>query len=160
VKLLISIICFLILLSGTSFSQESDKNDITIDDLSWLAGHWYGEAFGGESEEIWNTPSGGTMVGTFKLFDEKNVNFYEIMIITIDSIGPVLKLKHFNADLTGWEEKGDVITFPFKNFSPNRIDFDGISYNRFANDSLLITLEMKQGDGSIHEEEIKCHLIK
>jgi uncharacterized protein DUF6265 len=159
-KKMIMISCLLLIGTVSLFAQESDKNDITIDDLSWLAGHWYGMAFGSESEEIWNTPSGGTMVGTFKLFDEKNVNFYEIIIITIDSTGPILKLKHFNADLTGWEEKGDVVTFPFKNFSHNQIDFDGISYNRFANDSLLITLEMKQGDGSIHKEEIKCHLIK
>ncbi len=156
------IILGLLVLIGISHGQASDSiNDsVTIDDLAWLAGHWEGEAFGSVCEEIWSRPSASTMVGTFKLFNDDKVIFYEIMILSVDSTGPHVTLKHFNPDLTGWEEKNDVVTFPFKNYSDNFLELEGISYHRFAVDSLLITVGTHMKDGTITEEKIKCHLKK
>lgn len=143
---------------GIALSQEKGK--ITLEDIFWLAGHWQGEGFGGICEEIWNKPSGSSMVGTFKLIVEGEVRFYEIMTITLDSTGPVLKIKHFNADLTGWEEKDKVITFPYVGASENMIEFDGLIYEKTAVDKLRITVSMKQSDGTISEETIDCRLVK
>ena len=142
---------------GESIMKE--KAEITLDDISWLAGRWQGEAFGGICEEAWEKPSGPGMVGTFKLIAEDKIKFYEIMTITPDSSGPVLKLKHFNADLTGWEEKDEVITFSFIEAGENKIKFDGISYELISTDELKITVDMKQADGNISQVVIDCRRI-
>ncbi len=143
---------------GAASPPEKDK--ITLEDISWLAGHWQGEGFGGVCEEIWNKSFGPSMVGTFALIVNDEIKFYEIMIITLDSTGPVLKLKHFNTDLIGWEEKDKVITFPFVRASDNRIEFDGLVYEKTSSEELRITVSMKQSDGTISQEVIDCRLIK
>ena len=140
-------------------SMVKEKTEITLDDIAWLAGRWQGEAFGGICEEAWEKPSGSSMVGTFKLIAEDKVKFYEIMTITPDSSGLTLKLKHFNADLTGWEEKDQVITFPFVEISENMIKFGGLSYQLISGDSLKITVDMKQSDGSVSQLVIDCRKI-
>ena len=44
-----------------------------LENISWIAGHWKGEAFGGITEEIWSEPSGGSMMASFKLVVDDNV---------------------------------------------------------------------------------------
>jgi len=132
------------------------KTEIALEDIAWLAGRWQGEAFGGICEEAWEKPSGPSMVGTFKLIAEDKIKFYEIMTITPDSSGLTLKLKHFNADLTGWEEKDKVVEFPFVEISENMVQFDGLSYQLVSGDSLKITVDMKQADGSVSQVVIDC----
>ncbi|MEW5796419.1 MAG: DUF6265 family protein [Candidatus Zixiibacteriota bacterium] len=116
-----------------------------------------GEAFGGVCEEIWAPVSGGTMVGTFKLAVNDAVQFYELMTIVPDSTGPQLRLKHFNADLTGWEEKGEVFSFPFRAAAYRKVEFGGITYERFAEDSLRITVTFTHTDSEPTQEVIICH---
>ncbi|MFZ5979143.1 MAG: DUF6265 family protein [Candidatus Zixiibacteriota bacterium] len=132
----------------------------TLDDLSWLVGTWKGDAFGGVIEEIWHAPSGGSMTGCFKLVTDDEVGFYEFMTITIDSAGPLLRLKHFNADLTGWEKKEQVVVFPFKSMSENKIYFDGLSYARHADDALRITVELKDSENKPADVVIECYRPK
>ena len=33
--------------------STSAQEEISINQFSWLTGHWIGDGFGGESEEIW-----------------------------------------------------------------------------------------------------------
>jgi len=121
-----------------------------------LVGHWEGEAFGGVFEEVWQPPSAGSMCGTFKLIVNEKVSFYEIFIITIDSSGPNLNLKHFNADLTGWEEKDEVVNFPFISFNDNELQFDGLIYRKTSDETMQIILKMKNSEGKITENIIDC----
>jgi hypothetical protein len=135
---------------------DSVVNRYSLDRLDWLVGKWRGEAFGGVMEEVWEAPSGGSMMGCFKLVTDNKIGFYEFMTVTVDSAGPVLKLKHFNADLTGWEEKDKVVTFPFVSLSENKIQFDGLSYERYAGDSLRIIVRLKDAKGAPSDVVLKC----
>ncbi|MBX7482317.1 DUF6265 family protein [Qipengyuania qiaonensis] len=85
----------------------------TLDQMHWLAGQWAGEGIGGQpAYESWLPPTGGTMIGTFvQLADADTVRFTEHMYLMEEGGSLVLRLKHFNADLTGWEEKDDMLTF-------------------------------------------------
>ena len=89
----------------------------TLDQMDWLIGQWAGEGIGGApAMESWLPPTGGTMVGTFvqEREDEDGptkIMFTEHMYLSEADGTLVLKLKHFNADLTGWEEKDDMLTF-------------------------------------------------
>ena len=79
----------------------------TLDDVSWLVGNWSGEAFGSSFEEGWNPPSAGSMIGFFKLMDGDAVVFYELLLLVEEEGSLNLKVKHFNADFTAWEDKAD-----------------------------------------------------
>ena len=140
---------------GPAIGQDSPA-PVTIDQLNWLVGHWEGNAFGGVCEEVWSPASGGTMVGTFKLTVEGAVQFYELMTIVPDSAGPQMRLKHFNADLTGWEEKGEVVEFRFESASAKKAKWGGLTYERTAEDSLKITVTFTHGDQPPTEEVITC----
>ena len=90
----------------TETAKGGSEESISLDDLSWLVGRWVGKGFGGVCEEVWQPSSGGSMIGTFSLVVDGKAQFYELMTITMESGKPTMKLKHFNADLTGWEETG------------------------------------------------------
>ena len=85
----------------------------TLDQMDWLVGQWAGSGIGGApAMESWLPPSGGTMVGTFvQETAEGEIRFTEHMYLMEEESTLVLRLKHFNDDLTGWEEKDGMLTF-------------------------------------------------
>jgi Domain of unknown function (DUF6265) len=124
----------------------------TIADAAWLMGDWTGDGgLGGSSTEHWSTPSGGAMPGLYRLVRDGKVVFYELMLITESQGTLALKLKHFNADLTGWEEKDKMVTFPLVKVTPDRLFFDGLTYAR-EGDRLRVYLALREKDGTLHEE--------
>ncbi len=54
-----------------SFTEGGNSPEATLEDVSWIAGHWKGEAFGGIAEEIWSPPLGDSMMFVFKLAKAK-----------------------------------------------------------------------------------------
>ncbi len=113
-------------------------------DFRWLAGTWRGPGFGGSFEEVWSEPdANGKLMGMFRFLDERgNLQFYEFWIL--DETG--LKLKHFNPDFTGWEEKGDFIHFKMVTVEPNKVILKGLIYELLPNGTLKISLDLKNGD--------------
>lgn len=85
----------------------------TLEQVDWLVGQWAGEGIrGAPAMESWLPPIGATMVGTFvQETPDGAIMFTEHLYIMQEESSLVLRLKHFNADLTGWEEKGDMLTF-------------------------------------------------
>lgn len=125
----------------------------TLDDVAWLVGSWSGEAFGSTFEEAWNPPSAGSMVGFFKLLDEDQVAFYELLLLVEEQGSLSLKVKHFNADFSAWEDKEDYVTFRFVSSEENAIHFSGISFYRIDADTLHAYLVLRSGD-DIREEKL------
>jgi hypothetical protein len=125
----------------------------TLADAAFLVGAWEGEAFGGRFEEVWNPPSAGSMVGMFKLFDEDGVAFYELMLITVEGGTLSLKVRHFNADFTAWEEKGDYVEFRLVAMDEHALHFGGLSFYRRGPDSLEAYIAM-QNDSGVREEKL------
>jgi hypothetical protein len=120
-----------------------------IADLAWLEGSWEGEGIGGAPAiEVYSRAADGKMVGHFRqLTVGGKVMFYEL--ITIEETGGSLSynLKHFNADLTGWEEKGDVRRFPLAAVRPDRWEFSGLIYERTGRNAMTAQLVSKGADG-------------
>ena len=121
------------------------------EDVAWLEGHWSGEALGGIAEEIWSPAKAHTMMGVFRFIDGDSIGFYEIFIISEENGSLVLRLKHFNADLTGWEEKDEMVTFPLVELGPEVAYFDGLTYRRVAENKLQVFVKMKSGEGATEE---------
>lgn len=131
----------------------------TLADVAWLAGHWQGPALGGYSEEIWGAPLGGSMMGSYKLVRGDSVIFYEILALVEDDTTLVMRLKHFGADLTGWEERDEVVSFPLVRITPTEAYFEGMTIRRQGPDGLQIQLAMHQEDGSAREEEFRYRRV-
>jgi len=125
----------------------------TLDDVSWLVGNWSGEAFGSSFEEGWNPPSAGSMIGFFKLMDGDAVVFYELLLLVEEEGSLSLKVKHFNADFTAWEEKADYVTFRYVKSDEDAVHFSGISFYRVDDDTLNAYIVMRSGD-EVREEKL------
>lgn len=125
----------------------------TIDQVAWLAGSWRGTAFGKTFEEVWSPPSAGTMVGTFKLMDGEKVEFYELMVLDTRDGTLSLRVKHFNADFTAWEDRADFVHFKLVGIEGDAVHFSGISFYRRDGDHLDGYIVMGSSDG-IREEKL------
>ncbi len=135
---------------------SSDRPVATIEDMAWLTGSWRGEGLGGTVEEIWSPPSAGAMTGTFKLVQDGEPVFYELELIVEEEESLVLKLKHFNADLTGWEDKGKSVSFPLVRLDADGAYFDGLTYRRLDSNTLQAYVAMRDGE-DVREEAFVFH---
>lgn len=127
---------------------EAQTSALSIDDFAFLKGYWSGTGFGGHSEEVWMPPVDGRMFGIFKQSDDSGLVFTEFMEIVESGGGFVLRLKHFNPDFSGWEEKDDYVTFKLTAVSGDKAVFGGLSYEIVAPNALQIKLNMRNDDGS------------
>jgi len=132
-----------LVIPGMALAQDTFPNTMTYDEkvgspkadlsvTSWVAGHWHGEAFGGTTEEVWTSPLGGSMMGSFKLVVDGKVNFYELITLSEVNGTLILKLKHFNANLTGWEEKDETVDFRLVKVTPKKVFFDAFTFEKVS----------------------------
>lgn len=100
-----------------------------ISRLAWLEGCWEGEGLGGDVGECWlRAPGSDRLTGLFFLSVNGEQRFSEIMVIDMFDDGPALRLKHFHADMTGWEEREDYVSFPLYETGDNYARFRGLDY--------------------------------
>ena len=133
---------FVFLLSFSLFAQKKTLEP-KLENIAWIAGTWHGEAFGGIAEEIWSEPSGGSMMASFKLINNGKISFYEIEIIREIENSLVLQLKHFGADLKGWETKDETVDFPLKEITENKVVFEGMSFERISDNEMNVYVDIK-----------------
>lgn len=133
--------------------EPDNRVPASLEDVSWLAGSWSGEAFGDVFEEVWNPSSAGSMVGMFKLLKGDKVAFYELMLITEEEGSLIFKVKHFHADFTAWEDKQDYVTFRLVKVAEDAVHFSGLSFHRISDDEIHAYLALS-GEGKTWEEKL------
>ncbi|MFD2916174.1 DUF6265 family protein [Psychroserpens luteus] len=145
----------LFLFSLTISAQTENEIKITdsltpkLENIKWISGNWKGEAFGGQTEENWSEPSGGSMMATFKLINDNQVSFYEIEIIREIENSLVLQLKHFDNDLKGWETKNETVDFPLIKITPTQVIFEGMSFEKVSDNEMNVYVDIKNDEGQI-----------
>lgn len=147
-QILHGLVATLLLASTVAVADET-----SIDDFAFLAGFWRGTGFGGQSEEMWMPPAHGRMFGIFSQYNDGELVFTEFMEITQEDGEFLLRLKHFNPDFSGWEEKTDYVTFKLESVNDSNAVFSGLSYQVNDQRELTISLRMRQSDGSITTEQ-------
>ena len=157
--------CGVLMLAGVAFAQTAKTEHTfelddpamrvpgTLDDVSWLVGSWAGDAFGGTFEDVWNPASLGTMVGMFKVMGDGEVRFYELTLLAEEEGSLVLKVKHFSADFTAWEDKEDYVTFRLVRVEPDAVHFSGLSFYRISDDEIHTYLVL-HNDERVWEEKL------
>ena len=88
-------------------------------------------------------------MGSFKLVVNDKVNFYELETISEENESLLLKIKHFDAALTGWEEKDESVDFPLVKITENAVYFDELTFELVSKDELNIYVVFKEGDENI-----------
>jgi hypothetical protein len=81
---------------------------ITVDDLAWMAGLWRCDVWGGQFEETWLEPAGGTMVGMGRHVTDGETKFIEYMSIEPTQGGLTMWM------LLGAPSKGEKHGVPFR----------------------------------------------
>ena len=141
--------------SGLDAQQESSANTLRLDsgaepaeatiaDLAWLTGYWTGPGLGGATEELWMPPMADRMNGVFTLVREGEVVFTEAMLLVESEGSVVLRVKHFDKEFVGWEEKDGFVSFPLVKLGENEAYFNGLTFRRDG-DRLVIYLVLSSG---------------
>jgi hypothetical protein len=163
-KALLFLLCFTISSIATAQSNYTIKYDeekgspiATLEVMDFIVGHWRGEAFGGITEEIWSPALGGSMMCSFKLVADNKVQFYEICTISEEEGTLILRLKHFNGNLTGWEEKDETVDFRLVKVTKDKVYFDEFTFEKISEDEMNIYVVIQDGG---EEEEVKFNYKK
>jgi hypothetical protein len=140
-------------------AQNTAPADIKV--ISWLAGSWKGEGFGGEVEELWSQPASGSMIGMFRAIEKGKLSFLEFEQIGEQNGSLVFKVKHFTPGFVGWEEKDKSVEFKFLSSTPNEIRFEGLTITKIDDDTCkhVVTLKDK-ATGKTKDVEIFYHRTK
>jgi hypothetical protein len=156
-------LALLLLAANTSAEESRTANTLrlspdqkspaaTIADMEWYAGRWTGSGLGGSIEEVWSPPREGTMMGMYRMIKDGKPVFYELLLITEENGSLAIKLKHFHADLRGWEERDASVRFPLVAKRDGRIYFDGMTFERIGADRVKVYLAVEHKDGKVREE--------
>ena len=125
--------------------------DASLNDVSWISGHWLGKAFGGTVEEIWSPPMGDTMMFVFRLVKDGEVSFYEIGHIKEEGNSLILQLKHFNRDLSGWEEKEETVDFKLVRIEENKVYFDNFTFEKISENNINLYVVINESEDKTEE---------
>ena len=98
--------------------------EVKLEDLSFICGHNRGELNGTIIDEHWSEVGGDTMIGMYREIKNGKAQMYEFMSIEQTASGPVLRLRHFDPGLVGWEEKAQAYSYPLASWKPNEAVFE------------------------------------
>ncbi|MGS2761688.1 DUF6265 family protein [Sinomicrobium sp. M5D2P9] len=118
--------------------ENSTSPAAQLSEIAWISGYWQGTALGGTTEEIWGSPLGGSMMGSFKLVVNDEVKFYELCTISQQDETLLLRIKHFDKDLKGWEEKDESEEFRLVRMEKDKVYFDGLTFEKIGTDEINI----------------------
>ena len=158
--LILFIISTIVISQNTLKLEGNASPNATINDVKWISGHWQGEALGGITEEVWTTPLGKSMMGSFKLVTDDIVQFYELCTITEENNSLLLRIKHFDKDLKGWEEKDASTEFPLVKIEKNKVFFDRLTFEKVSEDELNIYVIFNEEGKEEVEMKFNYKLIK
>lgn len=94
------------------------------------------------------------MVGVFRMVVEDKVRLYELVTISEGESGLEMRLKHFNADLSGWEKKNESLVWPMLSMSECSVRFGPLEYALDEEGVLRATVEVGDTSGTTIEELI------
>ena len=155
---IIGFIVMLVIISSTQAQEILQlKDGVTqqktkLSQLSWLAGNWKGTGLGGNCDELWMPAGDSSMQGIFRFYEKGKLQFTEYMNVIQESDGTLaVKLKHFSADLSPWEEKDKWTIFKLIKVENQTAYFNGMTYQRKKN-KLVVKLSMHSKEKEWIEE--------
>ena len=101
------------------------------------------------------------MMGMLRLVKDGKIVFYELLTLVEHESSLLLPLKHFNADLTGWEEKADTVKFRLLKIAADAAHFAAMTFHRLSDEAVEVFLAIRnRADGSIREERFLMQRVR
>ena len=126
------------------YNDEKGSPKATLNDLKWLSGNWKGASEMGNFEENWSEASAKSMLFSFKMWNDKEVFFYEIGHIVEKDKSLVLELKHFDKELKGWEKQDEKESFRLVKIDGTKFYFDKITYEKIDDHHIIVYVLMEE----------------
>ena len=136
-----------------------------LSDLSWMTGRWIDDSGGNLSEEIWTAPEGDSMMGMWRYVVGGQTRIYELLAITLEPTGIVMRLRHFDPKLVGREDKDKSVELRLVAWTPGEVSFEGpalgspglvrLTYRQPTEDTLSTTLEKDGKSQGFHFRRAK-----
>ncbi|KAA6440211.1 hypothetical protein FEM33_06300 [Dyadobacter flavalbus] len=126
-----------------AFAQAQTKTG-TLNDISFLEGHWLGNYNGGPIEASWTAPAGNNIMGYIRMIKDDKPALYEVFAFEQTEKGPVAMVKHFKPGLIALEEKEVSDRYNFIEAKKNQALFEKddvsvrIIYERRSQNQLVI----------------------
>ena len=108
---------------GSSGAEDAEV-DARLAPLAWLAGTWKAEAFGGDIEETWLAPMGDSMQGVFRAVGDGTLRFSELIQVTAEEAGVVMRFAHFRPDYSTWEGEAGPMQLLLTSSSETELVFE------------------------------------
>lgn len=127
----------------SGFAQAQTKTG-TLNDISFLEGHWLGNYNGGPIEASWTAPAGNNIMGYIRMIKDDKPALYEVFAFEQTEKGPVAMVKHFKPGLIALEEKEVSDRYNFIEAKKNQALFEKddvsvrIIYERRSQNQLVI----------------------
>jgi len=118
------VISLVLAFAAIAVAQSKPPAEVKLDDLSFICGHNRGEFDGAIIDEHWSEVGGDTMIGMFREIKNGKAQMYEFLTIEQTATGPILRLRHFDPGLVGWEEKAQVNSYPLVSWKANEAVFE------------------------------------
>lgn len=131
--------------------KPADEPAATIEDFSWLAGHWRGKLKSGPVAEIsYSEPAGGLMMAMFRLMDGEKLLVLEYMTLRETPEGMEMRVRHFDPALTPFE-KEEAIILKLAEHDGLRSVFENPVHTRPKRSTITLTSENSH---TVHSEII------
>ena len=135
----------------------------SISEMAWIAGHWVDESDGDLSEETWLPPSGDSVAGMWRWVVSGKVKLYELLTITAEPDGLVMRLRHFDRAGVGWEDKDHPVVLRRVRAKEGEAVFEGqgtkgflrLTYRRVDPETLTGVLETGTSEKDATREEFR-----
>ena len=136
-----------------TFEEGSKSPAATLDDVAWITGRWTGTGLDGTCEETWGPACNHHMIGTFRMITTEKFLFFAFADLTEVNGSLTMRVKHFNYDMHGWEDKDDYVEFPLVSITENRIYFDAMTMERVDDDHMNVYMTIRYKNGEAKEEK-------
>lgn len=124
-------------------TEQAASPSAKITDIAFLAGQWLGEGLGGRAEDFIDAPEGDRMIGMFSQMNpDGSPRFFEFYFFVEENGTLIVKLKHFNPDMTGWEERAEMVLFPLVAIEGTTAYFNGLTFSLRGKDKLDVAVQV------------------
>lgn len=98
--------CLAVFLPISIHAADEPKKTFTLKDVAWFAGPWRSPADAKMlAEETWSTPSGGAMIGMFRMVNKDKPVIYEFLLMEEAADGVIMRLRHFKGAMAEVEKE-------------------------------------------------------
>lgn len=131
-------------------SEPPPGVEATVDQLAFISGDWQLPMGDDLLDEQWSEPSGDCLMGSFRWMKKDGlVWMYEFLTMRNEADGVTMRFRHFDSELTAWEEKSEPISLRLTELAERRAVFEHFGgdgdpwtmvFHRVDDDGLTITL--------------------